>query len=105
MTFGLPRATTSRAPHAPAASTSGSFEQCEALQAGSLASAEAQGPDPRSWRCPRCDGSIVRVSHWTELSEPYGTVADVGIGPAFPAARIVGALFGGWAGPQTFAGK
>ena len=35
--------------------------QCEALAAGSLASAEAEGPEPRSWRCPRCGGSIVRV--------------------------------------------
>ena len=30
--------------------------QCEALEAGSLASAEAEGPEPRSWRCPRCGG-------------------------------------------------
>jgi hypothetical protein len=31
--------------------------QCEALEAGSLANAEAEGPEPRSWRCPRCHGS------------------------------------------------
>ncbi len=35
--------------------------QCEALETGSLASAEAESPEPRSGRCPRCGGSIVRV--------------------------------------------
>jgi hypothetical protein len=35
--------------------------QCEAFEAGSLASAEAEGPEPRSWRCPRCGWAIVRV--------------------------------------------
>jgi|SRR6516162_8089887 hypothetical protein len=34
---------------------------CEAGDAGSLAGAEAEGLEPRSWRCPRCGGSIVRV--------------------------------------------
>src|SRR5437870_13486001 len=35
--------------------------QCESLEAGSLAVAEAEGREPRSWRCPRCRGPIVRM--------------------------------------------
>ena len=34
----------------------------EAPEARSLANAEAEGLEPRSWRCPRCGGSIVRAS-------------------------------------------
>ena len=45
--------------------------QCEAFEAGSLESAEAEGPDPRSWRCPRCGGSIVRVSFEPAKVDPY----------------------------------
>jgi hypothetical protein len=37
---------------------------CEAVLPGrigaSLRDAAAEGPDPRSWRCPKCQGAIVR---------------------------------------------
>jgi hypothetical protein len=34
---------------------------CESLDAGALDEAEAAGPEPTGWRCPRCHGPIVRI--------------------------------------------
>jgi hypothetical protein len=62
--------------------------QCEALEAGALANAEAEGPEPRSWRCPRCGGSIVRAYFEPAKVDPNNNDAFVPLDhPGDPVIR------------------
>jgi len=60
---------------------------CESNRAGDLDGAEAEGPDPGSWRCPLCHGPIVPMYLKRERVDPRTGDPRSLNGPGEPAVR------------------